>query len=264
MKRTIVAAVVALVAVILIGRSGPLSVEPVRAQAANCALTPSFEDTLTTTVGEQIAIGLESNQTTGYSWQLAQPPDASVATLVGSQYFPSGSGLPGAGGMDCWTFQATGTGQTTMQLIYSRPFEPSLPPARTRTFTIVVNQPVSPWTEIGSLTVVGDTWNFDGQAALDPDKTFLRVRAGGCEGEPGAFTMDGNLHQEDPEGEVGLDVWAGVLHLVGTAAGVNSAMGHARISRTVTLNAVSQIDVTLFGLTGVLRGADLSVCVRAP
>ena len=119
------------------------------------------------------------------------------------------------------------------------------------------------WSELGSQTVTGESWNFDSQAFMDPSQTFIRVRAGGCEGEAGAFTIEGNLHQQDPEG-LGLDVWAGPLHLVGSAAGVGSAVGHARLSRPVTLNPITQIDVTLFGLTGVLRGADLFVCARTP
>jgi len=119
------------------------------------------------------------------------------------------------------------------------------------------------WTEVGALTVVGEAWNFDGQAFLAPEQTFVRVTVGSCEGEPGGFMMEGDLQRQNLE-RVGLDVWSGPLELVGTAAGVESARGHARISRPVVLNPTSQIDVTLFGLTGVLRGAHLRVCVRTP
>jgi hypothetical protein len=122
-----------------------------------------------------------------------------------------------------------------------------------------------PWTDLGSQRVTGDTWNFDGQDYVDASATFLRVRAGGCEGEPGAFTMEANLQREGYQDVgAGLDVWDGLLHLTGTAAGVDSAVGHAQLSRPVTLNPLTQIDVTLFGLTGVLRGANLHVCVRTP
>src|SRR5689334_8206703 len=108
------------------------------------------------------------------------------------------------------------------------------------------------WTDLGSQAVTGDSWNFDSQNTIDLSRTFLRVRAGGCYGEAGAFAMAANLQRQDTGG-VGLDVWSGVLQLEGTAAGVDSAVGHARLSRPVTLNPITQIDVTLFGLTGVLR-----------
>ena len=120
-----------------------------------------------------------------------------------------------------------------------------------------------PWTEIGAQTIVGESWNFDGQAMLAPEQTFLRVTVGSCEGEPGGFLMEGAL-QREAVGRMGIDVWSGPLELAGTAAGVASATGHARMSRPVTLNPTSQVDVTLWGLTGVLRGALLHVCVRTP
>ena len=119
------------------------------------------------------------------------------------------------------------------------------------------------WTEVGAQGVVGESWNFDGQAVLASDQTFVRVTVGSCEGAPGGFMMEGELQREDV-GRMGLDVWSGPLELVGTAAGVGSARGHARISRPVVLDPTSQVDVTLFGLTGVMRGATLRVCLRTP
>jgi predicted secreted protein len=240
--------------------ASPRIASPARAQSSGCALTPVDQTQLSIGIGDETVVGLESNQTTGYSWQLAQSPDPTIAIAAGSQYFPSGSGLIGAGGMECWTFQGVGAGTTSIQLNYARPFEPGQPAARIRQFTITVGPAPSDWTEIGSQSVTGSSWNYDGQDFLDPSATFLRVRAGGCEGDPGAFAMEANLQRQDTG--AGLDVWEGTLHLVGTAAGVNSVVGHARLSRPVTLNPITQVDVTLFNLTGVLRGAELFVCVR--
>ena len=124
-------------------------------------------------------------------------------------------------------------------------------------------QGAAEWTEVGAQTIVGESWNFDGQAVLAPDQTFLRVTVTSCEGTPGGFMMEGALERQNV-GRMGLDVWSGPLELVGTAAGVGSAQGHARISRPAVLNPTSQIDVTLFELTGVLRGANLRVCLRTP
>src|SRR3954451_19796161 len=65
-----------------------------------------------------------------------------------------------------------------------------------------------PWTEIGAQTIVGETWNFDSQAMLAADQTFLRVTVGSCEGEPGGFLMEGPL-QREAVGRMGIGVWSG-------------------------------------------------------
>lgn len=77
--------------------------------------------TIVARVGQTFAIALRSNRTTGFSWQLAQPPSAAVQT-VGSAYEAPAS-LPGAGGQEIWLFRAASAGVASIVLRYVRPFE---------------------------------------------------------------------------------------------------------------------------------------------
>lgn len=93
-------------------------------------------------VGQRFSITLESNPTTGYSWELAEPLDESILKLVSSEYktlattFPP---PPGTGGIEIWTFEALDRGTTEISLKYVRPWETDVPPARERTLVVIVN-----------------------------------------------------------------------------------------------------------------------------
>jgi predicted secreted protein len=141
---------------------------------AACPRAQSPSETITTTVGQQIVFGLESNRTTGYSWQLAQPPDAGVAGLIRSEYVAPAASLPGAGGEECWTFQAVGVGTTTMTLHYLRPFESGVPPARTQTVTVVV-QPSAGATTPSQLPRTGGFATYLGPGGLVLGTVLLAV-----------------------------------------------------------------------------------------
>jgi len=91
-----------------------------------------------TKVGQEFNITLDSNQSTGYGWQLAEPLDESILQLVGSEYEPPEGGGIGAGGQDLWTFKAVGEGETEIGLKYVRPWEEDGVPAKERTFTVTV------------------------------------------------------------------------------------------------------------------------------
>jgi len=99
--------------------------------------------------GERFIIALEANPSTGYQWQLAQPLNEAVATLVDHRFEPAqdtsgtvdGLGLGwirvGVGGTDHWTFEAVGAGTTTISLEYVRPWQPHQP-EDTRIFSVTV------------------------------------------------------------------------------------------------------------------------------
>ncbi|HEX6291659.1 MAG TPA: protease inhibitor I42 family protein [Herpetosiphonaceae bacterium] len=91
-------------------------------------------------LGQVFTIRLESNPSTGYQWQLAQPVDESIVKLEGSEYQPPATVLPGAGGTEAWTFRAVGQGETSIALKYIRPWEKETPPAEQQTFAVVVHQ----------------------------------------------------------------------------------------------------------------------------
>ena len=88
--------------------------------------------------GEKFSIVLDSNATTGYSWQPAPQAANHVVTLTARAYDAPGTNLAGAGGRERLTFQAKSAGTEKLTLHYLRPWEKNAAPAREVTFTIVV------------------------------------------------------------------------------------------------------------------------------
>ena len=81
------------------------------------------EKTITTSVNQEFVIALDSNPTTGYSWE--ESHDDSMLGLVDEEYKPDekASGLVGAGGTQYFRFKALKTGNTEITLIYKRAWE---------------------------------------------------------------------------------------------------------------------------------------------
>jgi predicted secreted protein len=74
-------------------------------------------------VGQEFVIVLESNPTTGYQWQLAEPLEEEVLSLVKTEFEEPEEDLVGAGGEERWTFKAEGRGDTVIDFTYVRPWE---------------------------------------------------------------------------------------------------------------------------------------------
>jgi inhibitor of cysteine peptidase len=73
--------------------------------------------------GQNLIVELAANPTTGYEWALAADPDAAVLKVLGHEYKAPASSRVGAGGTDTWRFQAAGSGQVTLKLVYRRPWD---------------------------------------------------------------------------------------------------------------------------------------------
>ncbi|MEO7913174.1 MAG: protease inhibitor I42 family protein [Roseiflexaceae bacterium] len=90
-------------------------------------------------IGEPLVITLDSNPSTGYSWQ----PSSMERTILQQQgepeYTPPAQPLPGAGGQHSFTFVAVGAGRSTVTLVYKRSFEPNVAPAQTFTVQVTVD-----------------------------------------------------------------------------------------------------------------------------
>ena len=90
--------------------------------------------------GQVLEVTLESNPPTGYSWQVSEVDDA-VLTQLGEPEFQQapteGEPLVGAGGAETFRFAAT-TGETTLTLVYHRPWEEGVEPLETFTVQVVV------------------------------------------------------------------------------------------------------------------------------
>jgi len=89
-------------------------------------------------VGQTLVVTLASNVTTGYSWSLTENSDGTVLNKTGNEYISPQTTLIGAGGKEEWTFKALKKGNSTISMVYSRPWETDTPPAQTFDLTVVV------------------------------------------------------------------------------------------------------------------------------
>jgi len=89
-------------------------------------------------VGDQIAITLDGNPSTGYTWE-ANDLDTTMFEQVGDPVFSSSNpGLVGSGGSLTITFKALKVGTTTLTLVYHRPWETGVDPIDTFAVTVTV------------------------------------------------------------------------------------------------------------------------------
>ena len=103
--------------------------EPPKPRQPQPLLTAADHDkTVNLLIGETVDLHLESNPTTGYSWNSLQLPDGKIVKQTHHAYQgPSESGqthlLVGAGGVEHWKFLAMAEGKTALDLIYRRGWE---------------------------------------------------------------------------------------------------------------------------------------------
>ena len=96
----------------------------------------SPEQTIGMQVGEQFAIILDSNPTTGYGWEADF--DQALLKLVKSEYNPKDKpeAMVGVGGRQQFIFEALEKGETQVKLTYKRPWEQQA--ADTKTFSVSI------------------------------------------------------------------------------------------------------------------------------
>jgi inhibitor of cysteine peptidase len=88
-------------------------------------------------VGDTLEVVLDGNPTTGFSWETAAV-DASVLKQLGEPGFQPDTSLIGSGGKFTFRFEAVGSGQALLRLIYHRPWEKDVPPEKTFEVTVIV------------------------------------------------------------------------------------------------------------------------------
>jgi inhibitor of cysteine peptidase len=88
--------------------------------------------------GKVFSVTLESNHTTGFRWQIADPLDQTKVRLVGKRYDRVRGAMPGQGGKEVWTFRAVSRGRTQIMLNYVRPWEKGSTPAQTKNVDVVI------------------------------------------------------------------------------------------------------------------------------
>jgi inhibitor of cysteine peptidase len=86
-------------------------------------------------VGEQFAVELTGNPSTGYTWQVRV--DGQLLELLGQEFEPSGEGV-GAGGVEVFRFRAVAAGETEIACAYRRPWDTES--RDTRRFRVAVSE----------------------------------------------------------------------------------------------------------------------------
>jgi len=87
--------------------------------------------------GDVIIVTLESNPTTGFSWQLTEMDNAVLKQVGEVKYESDGRNILGAGGTETFRFEAVSAGEVNLTLWYMRPWE-SVQPLETFTIQVVV------------------------------------------------------------------------------------------------------------------------------
>lgn len=91
---------------------------------------------MTVTAGEEFDIRLPADPGTGFRWQVGGLNDK-IVRLVDTRYEPSDP-QPGAGGTDIFTFVGVSKGRSVVKLVYVRPWEKGVAPARTAVYSVDV------------------------------------------------------------------------------------------------------------------------------
>lgn len=71
--------------------------------------------------GDRLVLRLAENPTTGYRWELPEPPAA--LSVESDEFRPSPSEAPGSGGERVIVLRATAAGQQSVRLRLKRPWE---------------------------------------------------------------------------------------------------------------------------------------------
>ncbi|HUI89999.1 MAG TPA: protease inhibitor I42 family protein [Anaerolineales bacterium] len=88
-------------------------------------------------LGDKLEVTLPANPTTGFQWEVSAGNAAILQPNGAAEFQPSSSAL-GGGGNIIFRFQAVGTGQMPLKLVYHRPFEQDVPPVQTFEVSIIV------------------------------------------------------------------------------------------------------------------------------
>lgn len=90
--------------------------------------------------GQVLEVTLESNPTTGYSWEVSEVDGAVLAQEGESEFREApkeGEEMVGAGGTETFRFSST-AGKTTLTLVYRRSWEEGVDPLETFSVRVVV------------------------------------------------------------------------------------------------------------------------------
>jgi len=99
-------------------------------------LAIDYEAIITSKIGEEIIIVLESNPTTGYQWQVGY--DSGRLELASQEFIvPEDSDLVGAPGEEIFIFKALERGESDIAFSYLRPWETDTNPEKRLYYKII-------------------------------------------------------------------------------------------------------------------------------
>jgi len=87
--------------------------------------------------GDKIRVKLCSNPTTGFQWEY-ETSEQNVVKKEDHDFEEPGGDIPGAAGMEVWTFEAVEKGTTQVRMAYSQPWEGGIKEEWTYTMTVTV------------------------------------------------------------------------------------------------------------------------------
>ncbi len=97
----------------------------------------STSDTIDTKKGEKFLVVLDSNPTTGYSWEVSL--DSNYVQLDDRNFASEASeGMVGAGGEETFNFTALESGNTEITFSYLRSWEKDVEPVEKKMYNIII------------------------------------------------------------------------------------------------------------------------------
>jgi len=91
--------------------------------------------------GQTLVVTLKSNPTTGYQWEIIEPVEPVMQQKGKVEFEPSKADdrpRSGKGGKETFRFKTKNRGETTLKLVYHRPWEEEVEPLKTFTLKIKV------------------------------------------------------------------------------------------------------------------------------
>lgn len=91
--------------------------------------------------GQTLIVTLKSNPTTGYQWEIIEPGEPVMQQKGKAEFESSETGnrpRSGKGGKETFRFKTKNRGETTLKLVYHRPWEEEVKPLKTFTLKVKV------------------------------------------------------------------------------------------------------------------------------
>jgi len=138
--------------------------------------------------GQVLVVTLEANPSTGYTWQMveveAEGEGEGILHQAGPIEFQPQSVLLGAPGTQTLRFEPAAEGESVLRLVYLRPWQPRVEPARTFSLRVRVAGPLvaadnTPTTPVGDPLIESPTLGPD-QPQPDLPSAFDWCDFGGC------------------------------------------------------------------------------------